>query len=56
MLFGRCLWDYLPHLPSANDLEVADAKLAVTDNRKQLMEQQEIQHGTFRNLKAYYLA
>ena len=45
MFFGRRLRDRLPHLPGANDLEVADAK-AGADNRKLLMEQQENQHGT----------
>ena len=45
MFFGRRLRDRLPHLPGANDLEVADAKSGA-DNRKLLMEQQENQHGT----------
>ena len=45
MFFGRRLRDRLPHLPGANDLEVANAK-AGADNRKLLMEQRENQHGT----------
>ena len=45
MFFGRRLRDRLPHLPGANDLEVANAK-AGADNRKQLMEQRENQQGT----------
>ena len=45
MFFCHRLGDRLPHLPGANDLEVANAK-AGADNRKQLMEQRENQHGT----------
>ena len=45
MFFGRRLRDRLPHLPGANDLEIANAK-AGANNRKMLMEQQEKQSGT----------
>ena len=45
MFFGRRLRDRLPHLPGANDLEVANAKAGAA-NRKQLMEQRENQHST----------
>ena len=40
MFFGRRLRDRLPHLPGANDLEIANA-MAGANNRKMLMEQQE---------------
>ena len=45
MFFGRRLRDRLPHLPGANDLEVANAKVGA-ENRKLLMEQQENNQGT----------
>ena len=45
MFFGRRLRDRLPHLPGANDLEVANAK-AGADNRKLLMEKRENLYGT----------
>ena len=45
MFFGRRLRDRLPHLPGANDLEVANAK-AGADNRKLLMEQRKNLIGT----------
>ena len=45
IFFGRRLRDRLPHLPGANDLEIANAK-AGANNRKMLMEQQEKQSGT----------
>ena len=45
MFFGCRLRDHLPHLPGANDLEIANA-MAGANNRKMLMEQQEKQSGT----------
>ena len=45
MFFGRRLRDRLPHLPGANDLEVANAKVGA-ENRKLLMEQQKNKQGT----------
>ena len=45
MFFGRCLWGKLPHLPGANDLDIANAK-AGADRRNELMGQCETQPGT----------
>ena len=45
MFFGRRLRDRLPHLPGANDLEVANAMVGA-NKRKQQMEQQENLPGT----------
>ena len=45
MFFGRRLRGRLPHLPGANDLDIANAK-AGADNRKHLMEKLETKHGT----------
>ena len=45
MFFGRRLRGKLPHLPGANDLDIANAK-AGADQRKKLMEQCENQPGT----------
>ena len=45
MFYGRRLRDRLPHLPGANDLEVANAKDGA-NKRKQLMEDQQNQQGT----------
>ena len=42
MFFGRRLRGKLPHLPGANDLDIANAR-AGADHRKELMEQQENQ-------------
>ena len=45
MFFVQRLRGKLPHLPGANDLEIANAK-AGADNRKELMEQREATSGT----------
>ena len=45
MFFGRCLRGKLPHLPGANDLDIANAK-AGADHRNELMGQRETQLGT----------
>ena len=45
MFFGRRLRGKLPHLPGANDLDIANAK-AGADHRKKLMEHKENQSGT----------
>ena len=45
MFFGRRLRGKLPHLPGANDLDIANAK-AGADRRNELMGQRETQLGT----------
>jgi hypothetical protein len=45
MFFGRRLRGKLPHLPGANDLDIANAK-AGADRRNELMGQRETQPGT----------
>ena len=45
MFFGRRLRGKIPHLPGANDLDIANAK-AGADQRKNLMEKRENQPGT----------
>lgn len=45
MFFGRCLHGHLPHLPGANDLDIANAK-AGADHRKSLMNNLELQPAT----------
>ena len=45
MFFGRRLRGKLPHLPGANDLDIANAK-AGADRRNELMGQRENQPGT----------
>ena len=45
MFCGHLLRGKLPHLPGANDLDIANAK-AGADLRKKLMEQRENQPGT----------